>query len=148
MTCIHHVAEAVQAVRKHRQQEATKRIDFPTRSGVTFFSGKDIWLFDPREDNITCDLCRSYADLASAMGGINGNMIRALFPYLAILDENTIGGMGENGRGLVHKWCRCRLRRFIGDPADSVPAQKALVPSKLKPDKLDPDVVDDVKAVT
>jgi len=111
-------------------QKAKKRIDFETRPGVTFFSGQDIWLYDPREDNITCEDCRNYADMAASMGGFNGNMIRSLFPWLMILDENTIGGQGEGGDGLVHPNCRCRLIRYVGDPKESVSAQAALKPKE------------------
>jgi len=114
------IVEVIRAV------EAQKRRDFPTRPGVTFFSGKDIWLYDPREDTITCQQCLAYADMASSMGGLNGNFIRALFPYLVILDEDEIGGPGEGGDGLVHPNCRCRLHRFIGDPEDSVAAQSSI----------------------
>ena len=106
--------------------KAVKRIDIPTRSGVTFFSGSDIWLYQLNEIPTTCEECKNYADMASAMGGLNGNYIRSLFPYLMILDEDTIGGQGEGGKGLVHPHCGCLLVRFLGDPAESVPAQKRL----------------------
>lgn len=130
MSCIHHVAEAVYAVRQFR--EAKKRIDFPTRPGVTFFSGNDIWLYDPREDSITCEICRNIADQASLMGGFNGNSLRALFPFLQIIDENRIKAHAHMPRD---DNCRCFLNRYIDDPKDRVPAQKHLVPAKLKPDK-------------
>lgn len=111
---------------KIAQTAAKKRIDFPTRPGVTFFSGQDIWLFEARSDTKVCDQCRSYESQAEAMGGLNGNFIRALFPWLSRIDENTIGGPGEGGDGLVHPNCRCRLIRYIGDPEDRVLAQKSL----------------------
>ena len=124
------VIDAVEVVR-----EATARISFATPPGTTFFSGKDIWLYDPREDSITCQICRNIADQASALGGFNGNQIRSLFPYAFPIDQNTIGGAGEGGRGLSHPNCRCWLVRYIGDPKDSVPAQQHLVPKKLEPEK-------------
>ncbi len=106
--------------------KAVKRIDIPTRSGVTFFSGEDIWLYQLNEIPTTCEDCKNYADIAGSMGGLNGNYIRSLFPYLMILDENTIGGQGEGGDGLAHPHCGCRLIRFVGDPSESIPAQKKL----------------------
>ena len=132
-SCPEHITQVVDAVRKHR--EAQQRITFKTPSGTTFFSGEDIWLYDPREDNITCEICRNIADQASLMGGFNGNILRALFPFLSILGINTIGGPGAGGRGLSHPNCRCLLNRYIDDPKDRVPAQKHLVPKKLEPDK-------------
>ena len=107
MSCPHCAALAAKAVYQHRHKpaEAKKRIDFPVAPGVTFFSIKDIWLYQLDEIPTTCDICRAYEDLASAMGGLNGNFIRALFPYLTILDENTIGGPGEGGNGLSHPNC-------------------------------------------
>jgi hypothetical protein len=124
------LCNAVTAVR-----EAEARIWFTPRKGTTFYSGNDIWLYDPREDSITCEICRNIADQASAAGGFNGNTIRALFPWHVILGPNTIGGPGEGGRGLSHPWCRCRLNRYLDDPADRVPAQHHLVPKKLEPEK-------------
>lgn len=125
-SCPHHIQEAVRAV--HALREAKKRIDFPQRPKTTYFSGQDIWLYDARADFKVCPICLGYADQASSMGGFNGNYIRGLFPYLVILDENSIGGPGSGGDGLAHPNCRCRLIRFIGNPEDSTPAQKALIP--------------------
>ena len=113
--------EAVRAV-----QKAQKRIDLKQRPGVTYFSGSDIWLYQLNEIPTTCQDCKSYEDMASSMGGLNGNYIRGLFPYLQILDENTIGGQGEGGKGLAHPNCGCLLIRHVGDPVDGVPAQKRL----------------------
>ena len=106
--------------------KAIKRIEFETRPGVTFFSGNDIWLYQINEIPTTCEDCKSYEDMASAMGGLNGNFIRSLFPYLMILDEDTIGGQGEGGDGLAHPNCGCRLIRFVGEISESIIAQKRL----------------------
>ena len=111
MRCIHNIVEIVHAVR-----EAKKRIDFPQRPGTTYFSAKDIWLYDARADFKVCDVCLGYQRMSDSMGGFQGNFIRALFPWLTILDENTIGGPGDGGDGLAHPNCRCRLIRFIGEP--------------------------------
>lgn len=132
MTCIHHIHDVLSAVEAVERFEAQKRIDIPTRSGVTFFSGKDIWLYDIREDDVTCEICRNIADQASLMGGFNGNTIRALFPFLEIIDENTIKAHSHMPRD---DNCRCLLLRYVGVPEDRVPAQKHLVPAKMEPDK-------------
>ena len=124
------IVDVVQAVK-----EAEARIWFTPRKDTTFFSGNDIWLYDPREDNITCNICRNIADQAAGMGGFNGNSLRALFPWLQIIDQDTIGGQGVMGRGLSHPNCRCLLNRYVDDPKDRSSAQKHLIPAKLKPDE-------------
>jgi len=70
----------------------------------------DVWLFQAVMDTRVCDLCRKY----ETANEWNGNGLRSEFPYLRILDENTIGGPGSDGDGLVHPNCRCRLVRSIG----------------------------------
>ena len=117
--------KAVQAV-----QKAEARIWFTPRPGTTFFSGNDIWLYQINEIPTTCEDCKGYEDMASGMGGLNGNTVRSLFPYLMILDNNTIGGQGEGGKGLAHPNCGCRLIRYLGDPEDRVVAQSHVVPKK------------------
>ena len=97
------LVEMVQAV------EAVKRIPPGQRPGITYFSVYDVWLFQARSDTKVCDLCRHYEE----WGEITGNMLRAEFRYLTILDENTIGGQEPDGGGLVHPNCRCYLMRQI-----------------------------------
>ena len=89
---------------------AKKRIPVGQRPGVTYFSMYDTWLFDATLDSKVCDLCRYYEE----WGEIRGDLLRTEFPFLVILDENTIGGPGVGGDGLVHPNCRCRLIRKIG----------------------------------
>ena len=68
----------------------------------TFFSRLDIWLYREISDNKLCHVCRANAELE---GGLyEGNHIRAFFPYLEILDEDTIA-VNE------HPNCRCVLVR-------------------------------------
>ena len=105
------LTEVVQAVRA--VQEAQKRIspEMPKWKGATFFSKQDVWLYDARMDSKVCSKCRQYEDI----GQFLGSHIRLIFPYLTILDMNTIGGPEPGGDGLVHPHCRCRLRRKLGD---------------------------------
>jgi len=97
------IATVVEAV-----EEAKKRIP-NVRTPTTFFSVHDVWLFQARMDTKVCPLCRAY----ETSNEWNGNVLRSEFPYLMILDENTIGGR-DGGDGLVHPNCRCRLVRKLG----------------------------------
>lgn len=100
--CLNDVLVVVDAV---RYTEAKTRRDFPTRSGVTFFSQSDIWLFQAQEDTKTCPACNGAEDIPRWYG----NHLRLFFPYLEIKDENTI-------EPHVHPNCRCVLVRYIGEP--------------------------------
>ena len=93
-----------------RVVEAIKRIPLDQRPGVTYFSVWDTWLFQARSDTKVCDLCKHY----ETWGEIRGDQLRTEFPYLVILDEDTIGGSEPDGGGLVHPNCRCYLTRKIG----------------------------------
>lgn len=104
MKSIVSIVEVVRAV------EAKQRIETPQRTGVTYFSENDVRLFDARADTKVCPLCRKYETAHQW----RGNNLRAEFPYLVILDENTIGGPEPDGGGLVHPNCRCVLKRIIG----------------------------------
>lgn len=87
------VIKVVKAVR-----EAKNRI--PAKFNVTFFSHEDWWIYHAVLDNRTCRICRDYAE-----GEIlNGSYLRAAFPYLEIIDENTI-------KVNLHPNCRCWLER-------------------------------------
>ena len=125
------ITEIMQVIDAVQTQKAYSII-FETRPGVTYFSGNDIWLYDPREDDVTCEICRNIADQASLMGGFNGNSLRALFPFWEIIDENTIQAHAHMPRD---DNCRCFLNRYIDDPKDRVSAQRHFVPKKLEPEK-------------
>ena len=122
------ILQAVRAVK----QVAARKIEVDVPRGMTFFSGTDIWLYDIREDDVTCEICRNIADQASLMGGFNGNSLRALFPHYIISGLNVIEARAHMPRD---DNCRCRLTRYVGDPVDRVPAQKHLVPEKMEPEK-------------
>ncbi len=106
---VREVVAAVAAVR-----EAKKRRLFPTRPSVTFFSIHDVWIWQSALDSKVCPTCDGYEN----MGEFRGDHLRAKFPYLVILDENTIGGPGDGGDGLAHPNCRCRLVRKLEKDVD------------------------------
>jgi hypothetical protein len=91
--------------------KATQRIQNPRELGpsITFFSEKDIWIFQEVVDTKTCETCRRFA----LHGEFHGNHLRLNFPDLVILDSMTIGGPEPDGGGLVHPNCRCFLLRLI-----------------------------------
>jgi len=87
--------------------EAKKRIDFPTRPGVTFFSQKDQWLYVAVLDAKVCDVCRSHEE----KNIFYGNELRRTFPNLEVIDEDMIQ-VNE------HPNCRCFLMRYVGEPEE------------------------------
>ena len=100
------IIEAIQAI--DAVLEAKKRIDFPVRHGVTFFSAHDQWLYVAVLDAKVCDLCRSYEE----KGMFTGDELRRTFPYLEIIDEDMI-------KVNVHSdTCRCFLMRYVGEPEE------------------------------
>ncbi len=99
MTSLLQIIQVVKAV-----QEAKKRIDFPVRPGVTFFSESDVWQFQAVVDTKTCDVC-SHLD----MQDFRGNELRTKFPFLDVIDEGMI-------QAHVHPNCRCFMNRFEGEP--------------------------------
>ena len=101
------VARVVHAI--ETVEGAQKRRLFPTRYGVTFFSIHDVWLYNAVMDSKVCLICRGH----EATGEFRGNHLRARFPYLVIIDENTIGGPEPDGGGLAHPNCRCYLTRKL-----------------------------------
>jgi len=109
------VIGAVEAVNKAKRRLPPQN---ERRDRRTFFSAHDIWLFQAvysptPKGNPTCPLCRNYEMMSDNMGGFQGNFIRALFPYLTYLDDNTLGGPEAGGDGLVHPNCRCKLVRKL-----------------------------------
>jgi len=99
------VVAAVIAVR-----EAKQRIFI---GGATFFSKHDIWKYIEISDDRLCPVCRGYAQagIGDEIGEYRGNRIRGFFPYLEILDVNTIAVN-------VHPNCRCvlvRVRPITGE---------------------------------
>lgn len=88
--------------------EAQDRIPDEYRD-FTFFSVHDIWRFELHRSPGTCEACEELEGSSWP-----GSQLRTPFPYLTILDADTIGGP-DAGDGLVHKNCRCRLRRVVED---------------------------------
>jgi len=82
--------------------KAVQRIPKP-RTGITFFSENDVWLYQAVMDTKVCPVCT----VAEKIEQFRGNNLRINFPYLEILDVNTI-------QANVHPNCRCLLVRVIG----------------------------------
>lgn len=91
--------------------EAVKRIKPEHRHEpgptATFFSELDVWLYVEVMDAKVCLVCRRNARWSDMYGGFKGDHLRANFPYLEIVDVNTI-------KANVHPNCRCFLLRKIG----------------------------------
>lgn len=77
--------------------EAKRRIFI---DGVTYFSAHDEWMYIEIRDQKLCPVC----DFNSHKKTFFGNELRYLFPYLLIVDANTIE-VNE------HPNCRCILVR-------------------------------------
>lgn len=92
------VTEIVDVVRAVK--EAKTRIYI---GGVTFFGANDIWLYIEINDQKLCPVCRANAGMEG--GEYRGNRIRGFFPYLEILDINTI-------KVNEHPHCRCIMVRL------------------------------------
>ena len=92
------VVEVVKAV------AAVKRKDDLYRN-ISFFGKYDFWRYIPVFDKKLCEECRAHWGTYY----FKGNEIRATFPYLKIVDEDTIDVE-------VHPNCRCYLWRVILGP--------------------------------
>ena len=95
------LTEIIDVVRSVR--EAQRRVYI---GGATFFGKQDIWLYVEVSDQKLCPVCRGFAQagVGDNVGEYRGNRIRGFFPYLEILDVNTI-------KVNVHPNCRCVLVR-------------------------------------
>lgn len=86
------IAVAVHEAKKHK---------IPSWKNIVFFGKHTLWHYHEKSDDRLCPECRFYATKPAYFG----DAIRAFFPYLMIMDENTI-------RVNVHPNCRCILKRF------------------------------------
>ena len=92
-------------------QEAQKRIDrtqYPL--STTFFSKLDHWLYNAVSTG-ACDTCLFFERMQPA-DGYPGDWLRMNFPYLEIVDVDTIYPN-------VHPNCRCTLSRVINLPEEA-----------------------------
>lgn len=80
-------------------QDVKYRIPLELRGIVTFFSAKDQWMFHAVLDDVVCTACAEMSGHA-----FTGDYLRGLFPYLEIMDEDTI-------MVNIHPNCRCYLER-------------------------------------
>ena len=91
-----------------RAVEAVKAVQrIPEGATQSFFGKYDVWRYEGIADEKLCEQCLKHVLQFYFLG----NELRGNFPYLAILDANTIGGSEPDGDGLVHPNCRCRLHR-------------------------------------
>jgi len=72
------------------------------RRDLTYFSLFDHWDLQAQWDERLCVWCKRMEQV----GIYNGDVLRRWFPYLEILDMNTIAAN-------VHPNCRCLLVRII-----------------------------------
>ena len=86
--------------------KATQRIPQPQRSGVTYFSKWDVWMFQSVFDEVRCEICSNHERIELYYG----NALRLWFPHLEILDENTIKAHAHMPRD---DNCRCFLVRVL-----------------------------------
>lgn len=69
---------------------------------ATFFSEHDIWLYQAVIDSRVCPICTAHEETER----FYGNHLRSTFPYLEIIDVQTI-------KVNAHPNCRCFLSRLI-----------------------------------
>ena len=100
-----HLQRTTEIQRAHRQVEALKRVPTDTPARITYFSVNDEWVFTAVFDNRVCPHCLAFENQT-----FTGNLLRTMFPYLEIVDLETINPN-------VHPNCRCRLERslYFGD---------------------------------
>ena len=70
-------------------------------TGIPFFGKSDAWAYVAVLDDVLCDECENFQEI----GIFNGNALRSVFPYMLILNEDTI-------QVSVHPNCRCFLFRL------------------------------------
>lgn len=92
-------------------EEATKRI--PPGATHTFFSKYDLWMYNAVLDDKLCDICLKYEENPRFFG----DQIRTEFPYLEIINENTIKTHTHMPRD---DNCRCTLTRVTDWSLDDI----------------------------
>lgn len=104
------VIQAVEAVQKAQRRIEPEHRHRPGET-ATFFSEHDIWLYVAVMDAKVCEACRRNEDWNDRYGGFRGTHLRAHFPFLEIIDVNTIAAN-------VHPNCRCYLVRLLESKPD------------------------------
>ena len=85
--------------------EARKR-KIPDWKNITFFGKHDAWRYVEKDDDRLCPICRKHATKPIWFG----DALRYFFPYLEIMDENTIRVRAHMPRD---DNCRCILKRDV-----------------------------------
>jgi hypothetical protein len=98
--CQAEVAAVAVAVVEYLHEGAMKRIP-DDLTGIPFFGKSDAWAYVAVMDDALCDECENFQEI----GIFDGNALRSIFPYMLILDEDTIAVS-------VHPNCRCFLFRL------------------------------------
>lgn len=89
-----------------RRGAKTRIAGYLKELGITFFSDYDMWQYHGLWDGKTCVECKGHLRMGQIGGSIYiGSKIRLLFPYLFIVNANTI-------QANVHPNCRCYLERI------------------------------------
>ena len=91
---------AAAAVAYLTEQQEKKWI--PPDLKIPFFGKYDIWMYDAVLDSKLCDLCLEFEKTPRYLG----NELRSNFPYLEVVDANTI-------KANVHPNFRCVLHRIV-----------------------------------
>jgi hypothetical protein len=105
--------------------EAKQRIPDELR-GNSFFSTFDLYTYKAITDDRTCNVCMQFDNMI-----IQGDIIRAYYPYLEIISTNQM-------LPHVHPRCRCTLLRVTDlsdyitytDPIPEFPSVKGIEPTK------------------
>lgn len=97
------VVEVVKAVRAVEVLKEYTRSKFS--KDIPFFTENDFWKYHTVSDDRTCTLCMAYANMT-----FQGAELLTLFPYLEVVDANTIRANTHLPRDPN---CRCWLSRGV-----------------------------------
>lgn len=97
------IVEAVKAVQRVPKELRRK----------TFFGKYELWMYNAVLDDRLCDICLEFEKNPRFLG----SALRTIFPYLEILDEDTIKVHAHMPRD---DHCRCTLNRVTEWTTDDI----------------------------